>query len=54
MMRSGVRLTWATVLFDVLAAGVYLVVFVALGERLSTIQALGAVLALLGVILMSL
>lgn len=53
LCRSPYKLSNAAVAFDVTAAGLYLVAFVCLGERLSVIQATGAVVALLGLALMS-
>lgn len=54
MMKSPIRMTFATILFDVMAAGIYLIVMVSSGEPLTPLHAAGAIIALLGVVFMSL
>ncbi len=53
LTRSAYKLSTVAVFFDVTAAALYLLAFVCLGETLTPLQTSGAVLALVGLALMS-
>lgn len=53
LTRSSYKLNSAAIAFDVGAAALYLIVFIILGESMTSVQAIGAILALAGMALMS-
>lgn len=53
LIKSGMKLTLAAVLFDVGAAAAYLAVMVIMGERMTVAQGLGALLTMAGIALMA-
>lgn len=51
--RSAERLTFLGIVWDVLIAGSYFLTFLALGESVTLLQALGAAMAIAGIVMMA-